>query len=89
MSELEVINDLFRDRVTQLEQSELDARRAERTKDEEVERLKADLDTANAKVADLEKKMMEMDAQSTPARKRTRRAAAEDVQDEDAGKDSI
>ena len=83
MSELEVINDLFRGRVAELEQSEQDARRAERMKDEEAERHKADLDTANAKVADLQKRLSDMESQGTPARKRTRRAVADEAGEDD------
>lgn len=83
VSELEVINDLFRGRVAELEHGEQEARRAERMKDEEVERYKADLDTANAKVADLQSRLAELENQSTPVRKRTRRAAAEEAGEED------
>jgi GATA-binding protein len=84
VSELEVINDLFRGRVTELEQAEQDARRSERVKDEEVERYKFDLDTANARVDDLQKRLAELESQSTHARKRTRRNAAEEAIGEDA-----
>ncbi|KAK3686549.1 GATA zinc finger protein 3 [Vermiconidia calcicola] len=78
VNELEVINDLFRGRVTELEQTEQEARRAERMKDEETERVKADLVTANAKVADLQRRLDELSNQNTPSRKRTRRATAEE-----------
>ena len=88
VSELEVINDLFRGRVTELEQGEQEARRAERTKDEEVERYKADLETANAKVTDLQKRLAELENQNTPSRKRTRRAAAEEL-GEDVGEKEV
>lgn len=84
VSELEVINDLFRGRVGELEQSEQDARRAEKAQGEEAERYKADLETANAKVTDLEKRVLELESQGTPPRKRTRRSAAEDVGNNDA-----
>ena len=52
-------------------------------KDEEVERYRADLDTANVKVTDLQKRLAELESQSTPARKRTRRATAEDASEGD------
>jgi len=84
VNELEVINDLFRSRVAQLEQTERDVRAELRTKDEEARRSKADLETAEAKVADLLKRVAELeeDAQGSPARKRTRRSGPAD-EDED------
>lgn len=80
ISELEVINDLFRGRVTQLEQAERDARSDVRSKDEEIQRSRADLQTANTRISELQKRVAELEgAQSTPSRKRTRRnAGAED-----------
>lgn len=78
VSELEVINDLFRGRVGELEQSEQDARSSERMKDEEVERYKADLSAANAKLENLQRRVDELELQTTPSRKRTRRAVAEE-----------
>ena len=87
VSELEVINDLFRGRVTELEQAEQEARRSERVKDEQVERYKSDLDTANARVDDLQKRLAELESQSTPARKRARRNAAEDANGEEVSED--
>ncbi|CZT19924.1 uncharacterized protein RCC_05781 [Ramularia collo-cygni] len=54
VSELEVINDLFRGRVSELEASEQDARRNELSKAEEVQRLSSALEAANAKIAELE-----------------------------------
>jgi GATA-binding protein len=63
VSELEVINDLFRGRVAQLEQSEQDARRNEKAKDEEVLRLRTDLEAMQAKAAELEKRLAEIDGQ--------------------------
>lgn len=74
ISELEVINDLFRGRVSQLEQAERDARTEARSKDEEIQRGKADLETANARISELQKRVAELESsQGTPARKRTRR----------------
>lgn len=81
VSELEVINDLFRGRVSQLEQAEQEARRAEGVKTTEVERQKVDLESANTKIADLEKRIAELESQATPPRKRTRRAIAEGAAD--------
>jgi GATA-binding protein len=89
VSELEVINDLFRGRVTELELAEQDARRAEKMKDEEVERYKSDLDTANAKVEDLQKRLAELESQNTPARKRTRRNAADEANGEGENGDEL
>jgi GATA-binding protein len=63
VSELEVINDLFRGRVAQLEQSEQDARRSEKAKDEEVLRLRTDLEAMQAKAAELERRLAEIDGQ--------------------------
>lgn len=75
ISELEVINDLFRGRVAQLEQAERDARAEARSKDEEMQRSRSDLETANARVAELQKRVAELESgqQASPARKRTRR----------------
>lgn len=76
MSELEVIQDLFRGRVDELEKSERAAKEAENLKKEENERIQADLETANARIADLLKRVGEFEDQHTP-RKRSRRATAE------------
>ncbi|KAK1025056.1 GATA zinc finger protein 3, partial [Friedmanniomyces endolithicus] len=46
VSELEVINGLFRGRVGELELSEQEARRAERRGEEEIRRLRAELEAA-------------------------------------------
>ena len=75
ISELEVINDLFRGRVAQLEQAERDARSEARSKDEEIQRSQSDLKTANSRVEELQKRVAELEAGAlgTPARKRTRR----------------
>ena len=75
ISELEVINDLFRGRVAQLEQAERDARSEARSKDEDIQRSRSDLETANARISELQKRVTELEdgAQGTPARKRTRR----------------
>lgn len=78
VSELEVINDLFRGRVGELEQNEQAARRAEHIKDEELQRVRADLQTADARAVELEKRvaeLLEASGGSPQARKRPRRAA--------------
>lgn len=54
VSELEVINDLFRGRVSELEASERDARRNELCKAEDVQRLSSALEAASARIAELE-----------------------------------
>jgi GATA-binding protein, other eukaryote len=87
VNELEVINDLFRGRVTELEHSEEEARRAERMKDEELQRCQAELNTANEKFNELQKRVAELESQNTPARKRTRRTAPEDMNGDDANGD--
>lgn len=84
VSELEVINDLFRGRVGELENSEQDARRAEHAKGEENKRLRADLETANRRVVDMQRRLAELEAQS-PARKKTRRSGGGEDQQAAAG----
>lgn len=75
VSELEVINDLFRGRVSELEQSEQEARRREALAKEAVDRYKADLDTALAREVDLKKRIADLEAelatyrQAPPAKK--------------------
>lgn len=54
VSELEVINDLFRGRVAELESSERDARRKELAKAEEAQRLSSALEAASVRIAELE-----------------------------------
>lgn len=70
VSELEVINDLFRGRVDELESSEREARRSENAKQDEVKRLQEQLDAANTKVAQLEQRLAEDEVQDEPERKR-------------------
>ncbi|KAK5128175.1 hypothetical protein LTR08_004079 [Meristemomyces frigidus] len=77
VSELEVINDLFRGRVGELENSEQDARRAERAIDEENRRLKAGLEAANQRTADLQRRLEEMEG-GEPARKKVGRVSGEE-----------
>jgi len=72
VSELEVINDLFRGRVGELENSEQEARREANSKREENERLKSDVETERRKVEDLQKRVTELESEGSPARKRAR-----------------
>ncbi|KAI7214845.1 hypothetical protein KC333_g5781 [Hortaea werneckii] len=72
VSELEVINDLFRGRVGELENSEQEARREANSKREENERLKSDIETERRKVEDLQKRVAELESEGSPARKRAR-----------------
>jgi len=81
VSELEVINDLFRGRVGELEHGEHEARRAERSRGEEVQRLMLDLETANKCAAELERRLAELDGQTSPARKKAKHMAANDEAD--------
>jgi len=75
VSELEVINDLFRGRVSELEQSEQEARRREALAKEAADRYKADLDTALAREADLKRRVDDLEVelanyrQAHPAKK--------------------
>jgi GATA-binding protein len=78
VSELEVINDLFRGRVAQLEQSEQDARRSEKAKDEELSHLQAELKAMQAKAAELEKRFAEVDAQRNDGGSPRKRQRIED-----------
>ncbi|KAI7201114.1 hypothetical protein KC316_g3219 [Hortaea werneckii] len=72
VSELEVINDLFRGRVGELENSEQEARREANSKREENERLKSDIETERRKVEDLQKRVAELEGEGSPTRKRAR-----------------
>lgn len=75
VSELEVINDLFRGRVSELEQSEQEARRREALAQEAADRYRADLHTAHAREADLKRRVEDLEAelasyrQAPPAKK--------------------
>ncbi|KAF2225036.1 hypothetical protein BDZ85DRAFT_186916, partial [Elsinoe ampelina] len=61
VSELEVINDLFRGRVAELESSEQEARRAESMAREETARMKRDLDAALAREEGLKRRIQELE----------------------------
>lgn len=72
VSELEVINDLFRGRVGELESSEQEARQEANSKHEETERLRSYLDAERRKVDELQKRVSELEAEGSPLRKRAR-----------------
>jgi GATA-binding protein len=59
VSELEVINDLFRGRVAELEASEQDARRNEAVAREAESRIRIDLEEAKRKIEKLESELGE------------------------------
>ena len=59
VSELEVINDLFRGRVTELEKSEKDARQAEEIRREEVQRLRKEVEELRQREETLKRKLDE------------------------------
>lgn len=81
VSELEVINDLFRGRVAELEQSEQEARRNESIAKEEAARYKADLDTALAREADLKRRVEELETELRGTRP-SKKLRLSDVSDE-------
>jgi GATA-binding protein len=79
VSELEVINDLFRGRVAELEQSEQDARAKESSARDAADQYKTDLDSALVREAALKKRVELLEAevesyksQAAPAPKRLR-----------------
>jgi GATA-binding protein len=79
VSELEVINDLFRGRVAELEQSEQDARAKEASARDAADQYKADLDAVLIREAALKKKVELLEtevesyrSQAAPAPKRLR-----------------
>lgn len=88
ISELEVINELFRGRVGELEHNEKDARRDASLKEEENRRLTADLETANRKVADMERRIAELEAAGSPTRKRAR-LSGNDTEEGAQSKESV
>ncbi len=82
VNELEVIQQLFQGRVEELERGEREAKEAERIKTEEAERVKSDLDTLIARSAELQRRLDELDASGSPARKRARMATVEEPPEE-------
>ncbi|KAF4551917.1 GATA type zinc finger protein asd-4 [Elsinoe fawcettii] len=85
VSELEVINDLFRGRVAELESSEQEARRGESLAREETARTKRDLDAALAREESLKRRIDELEAvmnmDGEGSRKRARRSDASELSD--------
>lgn len=85
VSELEVINDLFRGRVAELESSEQEARRSESMAREETSRMKRDLDAALAREESLKRRVEDLEAQINGdhegSRKRTRMSDASELSD--------
>ena len=93
VSELEVINDLFRGRVAELEQSEQDARAKESSARDAADQYKADLDAALVREAGLKKRVELLEAevesyksQAAPAPKRLR--LSDVVRDDSAAVDA-
>ncbi|KAK1808747.1 GATA zinc finger protein 3 [Friedmanniomyces endolithicus] len=81
VSELEVINGLFRGRVGELEASEQEARRAERRGEEEIRRLRADLESAEERAEEARRRIEELEGgEDGPRRKRVR------VEEEEEGR---
>lgn len=79
VSELEVINDLFRGRVAELEQSEQEARRGEAIARDAADRYKADWEACAAREAALKRRLDDVEAelasyrsQAAPPSKRLR-----------------
>nr|POE94504.1 gata type zinc finger protein asd-4 [Quercus suber] len=81
VSELEVINDLFRGRVSELEQSEQEARGQSQSKAEELERTKSDLEAADRRIKELEKRLAEYESDEGRARKKARVEETVEVDD--------
>ncbi len=77
-----MIQQLFQGRVEELERGEREAKEAERIKTEEAERVKSDLDTLIARSAELQRRLDELDASGSPARKRARMATVEEPPEE-------
>ncbi|KAK3661150.1 GATA zinc finger protein 3 [Elasticomyces elasticus] len=70
VSELEVINGLFRGRVGELESSEAEARRAAQRKEEEIERLRAERRGLEGEVEGLRKRVRELEGEGEEGRRR-------------------
>ncbi|KAK5674941.1 GATA zinc finger protein 3 [Elasticomyces elasticus] len=70
VSELEVINGLFRGRVGELESSEAEARRAAQRKEEEIEKLRAELRGLESEGVGLRKRVRELEGEGEEGRRR-------------------
>ena len=84
VSELEVIQELFRGRVEELERNEQDTQQAGIQRDAEIQRLRADLETANGTIARLQNILDERnDHPDARSRKRLRSSATDQSHDYD------
>ncbi len=83
MSELEVIQELFRGRVDELERNERSAKEAAKLKAEEAQRLQMDLEAATSRITELEQKLAAAHGQESPSRKRSRRNSSADASTND------
>jgi GATA-binding protein, other eukaryote len=81
VSELEVIQDLFRGRVDELEKSERAAKQAEEMQKEEVVRLKTELEKAEKRIKDLVREGEDLEG-DVPPRKMAKRELGKDHGDE-------
>ncbi|KAF2135857.1 uncharacterized protein K452DRAFT_158288 [Aplosporella prunicola CBS 121167] len=86
VSELEVINDLFRGRVAELEQSEQRARTDETLARDAENRLRAGLEQSQAREADLKRRIEELEAELSEYRDgpRQKKMRLSDIVDESA-----
>jgi GATA-binding protein, other eukaryote len=85
VSELDLINDLFKGRVSELEQSEKEARRNEELVRNNEKLLRDDLQAAQAREAELKRKLEELEAELAEAKEsgpRQKRMRLSDIVDE-------
>lgn len=82
VSELEVINDLFRGRVTQLEQSDANARRAELMQRDSETKLRQLLDQSQAREHELRRQLDELEREVMDLRGLQPRAKRQRLSDE-------
>jgi GATA-binding protein len=83
VSELEVINDLFRGRVAELEASEQEARRQEQIARDGTEKLRLDFEDAKRKIEMLEAELADINGDGH----RQKRLRVEDFVREDGSRD--
>ncbi|KZF23425.1 putative GATA transcription factor [Xylona heveae TC161] len=86
VSELEVINDLFRGRVAELEQSEATARRGEMMRRESETHLRHMLDESQVREGDLKRRLDELEAEVMDLRSsgpRTKKMRVSDIVDDE------
>ncbi|KAI9830937.1 MAG: hypothetical protein M1819_005320 [Sarea resinae] len=88
VSELEVINDLFRGRVAELENSEANARRSEMMARESESQIRAALDDSRAREHDLKRRIEELEAEASETAKdappRAKKMRVSDIVDDGA-----